>query len=93
MRLDHLLSKELMFWNGEKLTVKDSFYRCFGSVFFGKEGRGFLGLGMLSGFWSSAPDLTPPIRVVIVCGCLFGVGVLVVNCIVDASIFDLCKQY
>ena len=31
----------------------------FGSVFFGKEGRG-LGLGMLSGFWSSAPDLTPP---------------------------------
>ena len=60
---------------------------------FGKEGRGFKGLGMLSGFWSSAPDLTPPIRVVIVCGCLFGVGVLVVNCIVDASIFDLCKQY
>ena len=59
---------------------------------FGKEGRG-LGLGMLSGFWSSAPDLTPPIRIVIVCGCLFGVGVLVVNCIVDASIFDLCKQY
>ena len=25
MRLDHLLSKELMFWNGKKLTVKDSF--------------------------------------------------------------------
>jgi len=48
---------------------------------------------MLSGFWSSAPDLTPPTRIVIVCGCLFGVGVLVVNCIVDASIFDLCKQY
>ena len=23
---------------------------------------------------------------------LFGVGVLVVNCIVDASIFDLCKM-
>ena len=49
---------------------------------------------MLSGFWSSAPDLTPPIRIdrfiVVVC---FGVGVLVVNCIVDASIFDLCKQY
>ena len=49
---------------------------------------------MLSGFWSSAPDLTPPIRVIaFLCGCLFGVGVLVVNCIVDASIFDLCKQY
>ena len=72
----------------------NSFYRCFGSVFFGKEGRGFLGLGMLSGFWSSAPDLTPPTRMVTFsCGCLFGVGVLVVNCIVDASIFDLCKQY
>ena len=64
----------------------------FGLVFFGKEETGFW-LGMLSGFWSSAPDLTPPIRVIIVCGCLFGVGVLVVNCIVDASIFDLCKQY
>jgi len=48
---------------------------------------------MLSGFWSSAPDLIPPLRMAIVCGCLFGVGVLVVNCIVDASIFDLCKQY
>ena len=62
--------------------------------FFGKEGRGFLGLGMLSGFWSSAPDLTPPgwIDYFSVVG-LFGVGVLVVNCIVDASIFDLCKQY
>lgn len=49
---------------------------------------------MLSGFWSSAPDLTPPTRMVTFsCGCLFGVGVLVVNCIVDVSIFDLCKQY
>ena len=50
---------------------------------------------MLSGFWSSAPDLIPSIRVIaffvwLVC---VGVGVLVVNCIVDASIFDLCKQY
>ena len=55
---------------------------------------GVFGLGMLSGFWSSAPDLTPPIQIgcFIVVG-LFGVGVLVVNCIVDASIFDLCKQY
>ena len=25
MRLDHLLSKEFLFWNGKKLTVKDSF--------------------------------------------------------------------
>ena len=68
-------------------------FKDFWLCFFGKEGRGFLGLGMLSGFWSSAPDLTPPLRMAIVCGCLFGVGVLVVNCIVDASIFDLCKQY
>ena len=49
---------------------------------------------MLSGFWSSAPDLTPPIQIGCFCVVgLFGVGVLVVNCIVDASIFDLCKQY
>ena len=92
MRLDHLLSKEFLFWNGKKLTVKDSF-KDFWLCLFWQRGTGFLGLGMLSGFWSSAPDLTPPMRVAIVCGCLFGVGVLVVNCIVDASIFDLCKQY
>ena len=66
MRLDHLLSKEFLFWNGKENRLEDSFYRCFGSVFFGKEGRGFLGLGMLSGFWSSAPDLTPPLRIVTV---------------------------
>ena len=36
MRLDHLLSKEFLFWNGKKLTVKDSF-KDFGPVF-GKEG-------------------------------------------------------
>ena len=91
MRLDHLLSKEFLFWNGKEDRLEDSFFDM--ALSFGKEGRGFKGLGMLSGFWSSAPDLTPPIRIVIVCGCLFGVGVLVVNCIVDASIFDLCKQY
>ena len=91
MRLDHLLSKEFLFWNGKKLTVKDSF-KDFWLCLFWQRGTGFW-LGMLSGFWSSAPDLTPPLRMVIVCGCLFGVGVLVVNCIVDASIFDLCKQY
>ena len=90
MRLDHLLSKEFLFWNGEKNRLRNSFFDM--ALSFGKEGRG-LGLGMLSGFWSSAPDLIPPLRIVIVCGCLFGVGVLVVNCIVDASIFDLCKQY
>ena len=91
MRLDHLLSKEYLFWNGKKLTVKDSFKGIWPCLFW-QRGTGFW-LGMLSGFWSSAPDLTPPLRMAIVCGCLFGVGVLVVNCIVDASIFDLCKQY
>ena len=64
MRLDHLLSKEFCFGTARK-TVKDSF-KDFWLCFFGKEGRGFLGLGMLSGFWSSAPDLTPPLRMVTV---------------------------
>ena len=92
MRLDHLLSKEFLFWNGKKLTVKDSFKDIWLCLFW-QRGTGFW-LGMLSGFWSSAPDLIPPLRMVTFsCGCLFGVGVLVVNCIVDASIFDLCKQY
>ena len=40
MRLDHLLSKEFLFWNGKKLTVKDSFFGM--ALSFGKEGRGFL---------------------------------------------------
>ena len=35
MRLDHLLSKEFCFGTARK-TVKDSFYRCFGSVFLAK---------------------------------------------------------
>ena len=94
MRLDHLLSKEFLFWNGEKNRLEDSFYRCFGLVFFGKEGRGFLrawhAVGVLE--QRSGPDPTVTDGHCF-CGCLFGVGVLVVNCIVDASIFDLCKQY
>ena len=40
----------------------------------------------------SGPDPTDTSDCLVVIG-LFGVGVLVVNCIVDASIFDLCKQY
>ena len=39
MRLDHLLSKEFLFWNGKKLTVKDSF-KDFGLVFW-QRGTGF----------------------------------------------------
>ena len=92
MRLDHLLSKEFLFWNGKKLTVKDSFYRCFGSVFLAKR-DGVLAwhaVGVLE--QRSGPDPTDT-DWLLYCGCLFGVGVLVVNCIVDASIFDLCKQY
>ena len=61
---------------------------------FGKEGRGFLrawhAVGVLE--QRSGPDPTVTDGHCF-CGCLFGVGVLVVNCIVDASIFDLCKQY
>ena len=51
------------------------------------------GGGMLSGFWGSAPWL-PGLSGAPGCwGLWVGVGGLVVNCIVDASIFDLCKQY
>ena len=61
---------------------------------FGKEGRGFLrawhAVGVLE--QRSGPDPTDT-DWLLYWGCLFGVGVLVVNCIVDASIFDLCKQY
>ena len=55
---------------------------------------GACGGGMLSGFWGSAPWLPDPSGLLICCwGLWVGVGGLVVNCIVDASIFDLCKQY
>ena len=36
MRLDHLLSKEFLFWNGKEDRLGNSFYRCFGSVFLAK---------------------------------------------------------
>ena len=66
----------------------------FGSVFLAKRRRGFLrawhAVGVLE--QRSGPDPTDT-DWLLYCGCLFGVGVLVVNCIVDASIFDLCKQY
>ena len=73
MRLDHLLSKEFLFWNGKEDRLENSFFGM--ALSFGKEGRG-LGLGMLSGFWSSAPDLTPPDWIVtclwlfVWCGCV-----------------------
>ena len=73
MRLDHLLSKEFLFWNGEKNRLEDSFFDM--ALSFWQRGTGFW-LGMLSGFWSSAPDLTPPTRMVtglwlfVWCGCV-----------------------
>ena len=81
-----------MFWNGEEDRLEDSFFDM--ALSFGKEGRGFLrawhAVGVLE--QRSGPDPTVTDGHCF-CGCLFGVGVLVVNCIVDASIFDLCKQY
>ena len=48
---------------------------------------GACGGGMLSGFWGSAPWLLDPSGLLICCwGLWVGVGGLVVNCIVDASI-------
>ena len=48
---------------------------------------GACGGGMLSGFWGSAPWLPDPPGLLICCwGLWVGVGGLVVNCIVDASI-------
>ena len=44
------------------------------------------GGGMLSGFWGSAPWLPDPSGLLICWGLWVGVGGLVVNCIVDASI-------
>ena len=47
-------------------------------------------VGVLEQRSGPGPTDTSDCFIVVVC---FGVGVLVVNCIVDASIFDLCKQY
>ena len=68
--------------------------KIFGLVFFGKEETGVLrawhAVGVLEQRSGPDPTNASDCLVVVVC---FGVGVLVVNCIVDASIFDLCKQY
>ena len=92
MRLDHLLSKEFLFWNGEKNRLEDSFIDVLALSFWQRR-DGVLAwhaVGVLE--QRSGPDPTVTDGHCF-CGCLFGVGVLVVNCIVDASIFDLCKQY
>ena len=92
MRLDHLLSKEFLFWNGEKNRLEDSFKDIWPCLLAKRDGvlRAWHAVGVLE--QRSGPDPTVTDGHCF-CGCLFGVGVLVVNCIVDASIFDLCKQY
>ena len=91
MRLDHLLSKEFLFWNGEKNRLEDSFFDMALSFLAKRDGvLAWHAVGVLE--QRSGPDPTVTDGHCF-CGCLFGVGVLVVNCIVDASIFDLCKQY
>ena len=40
MRLDHLLSKEFLFWNGKEDRLEDSFFDM-ALFFLAKEGRGF----------------------------------------------------
>ena len=65
--------------------------RASASCLCGEMGRGgcpcVCGGGMLSGFWGSAPWL-PDLSGLLICcwGLWVGVGGLVVNCIVDASI-------
>ena len=92
MRLDHLLSKEFLFWNGKEDRLENSFFDMALSFLAKRDGvlRAWHAVGVLE--QRSGPDPTDT-DWLLYCGCLFGVGVLVVNCIVDASIFDLCKQY
>ena len=70
MRLDHLLSKEFLFWNGKKLTVKDSFYRCFGSVFLAKRDgvlKAWHAVGVLEQRSGPDPTDTSDCFIVVVC--------------------------
>ena len=57
MRLDHLLSKEFLFWNGKEDRLEDSFKDIW-LCFFGKEGRGLAwhAVGVLE--QRSGPDPT-----------------------------------
>ena len=69
MRLDHLLSKELLFWNGEKNRLEDSFFDM--ALSFGKEGRGFLrawhAVGVLEQRSGPDPTDTSDCFIVVVC--------------------------
>ena len=70
MRLDHLLSKEYLFWNGEKLTVKDSF-KDFWLCLFWQRGTGFFrawhAVGVLEQRSGPDPTDTSDCLVVVVC--------------------------
>ena len=74
MRLDHLLSKEFLFWNGEKNRLEDSFFDM--ALSFGKEGRGFFkawhAVGVLE--QRSGPDPTDTdshcLWLFVWCGCV-----------------------
>ena len=91
MRLDHLLSKEFCFGTARR-TVKRIRFLAWPCLLAKRDGakRAWHAVGVLE--QRSGPDPTDTSDCLVVIG-LFGVGVLVVNCIVDASIFDLCKQY
>ena len=69
MRLDHLLSKEFLFWNGEKNRLEDSFFDM--ALSFGKEGRGFLrawhAVGVLEQRSGPDPTDTSDCFIVVVC--------------------------
>ena len=70
MRLDHLLSKELMFWNGEKNRLEDSF-KDFWLCLFWQRGTGFLkawhAVGVLEQRSGPDPTDTSDCFIVVVC--------------------------
>ena len=69
MRLDHLLSKEFLFWNGKEDRLEDSFFDM--ALSFGKEGRGFLrawhAVGVLEQRSGPDPTVTGDCFIVVVC--------------------------
>ena len=70
MRLDHLLSKEFLFWNGKEDRLGNSFYRCFGSVFLAKRDgvlKAWHAVGVLEQRSGPDPTVTGDCFVVVVC--------------------------
>ena len=70
MRLDHLLSKEFLFWNGKEDRLEESFIDVL-ALSFGKEGRGFLrawhAVGVLEQRSGPDPTVTSDCFIVVVC--------------------------